>query len=250
MAPEDFEQFRHRAVHALQHLNSDCEEQFRIGQWERWDYDLDSGTLVFSESGAPKVIAQIQAVGTTSKTSGTWLWGWANESLPPRVTARLRAVRDFGEAEGLHTLTEPKLPDDEYLGWELTAITAQIIDAKGAYRCPGENGFFYLVYTDLKLADPGDGPPGSEDAEPIECGTHGSGQKTYVCEHLVREPGQEWFSDSSSPSNPWPDAWCAQCDQIYQGQGEWNDNNSGELKIKLLCHRCYESLRAQATTAP
>ena len=219
MVREDFEQFRHRAVHALERLNSNCEEQFRIGHWEHWDYDLDSGTLVFSQSGIPKVIAQIQAVGTTSKTSRTWLLGWANDSLPSRVTARLQAVRDFGEARGLHKLTEPRLSDDEYLGWALTAITAQIIGAKGAYRCPGKNGFLYVVYTDLKLADSGDGPPSSEHAEPIECRTHGSGQKTYICDHLVGEPRREWFSDSPSATNPWPDAWCAQCDQIYQGAG-------------------------------
>lgn len=167
VVPEDFEQFRHRAVHALEQLNSNCEEQFRIGHWERWDYDFHSGTLVFSEGGAPKVITQIQAVGSTSKTSGTWLWGWANKSLPSAVTARLLAVRDFGEAEGLHELTEQRLPDDEYLGWEMTAITAQIVGAKGAYRCPSDNGFLYLVFTNLTFADPGGDSPGSDDAEPI-----------------------------------------------------------------------------------
>src|SRR5262249_9447122 len=114
----------------------------------------------------------------------------------------------------------------------------------------GENGFLYLVYTDLKLAEPADGLPRAEDSEPIECGTHGSGQKTYVCEHLLCEPRQKWLSDLPSPTDPWPNAWCAQCDQIYQERGEWNDDSSGELKIKLLCHRCYESLRQQAITAP
>lgn len=45
------------------------------------------------------------------------------------------------------------MPMDEYLGWEMAAITARLIEAKGIYRCPVENGELYVVYTDLKLAD-------------------------------------------------------------------------------------------------
>jgi hypothetical protein len=51
-------------------------------------------------------------------------------------------------------------------------------------------------------------------------------------------------------SNPWPDAWCAACDKMYQQQGQWNDSDSDRLSIKLICHRCYESLRSKATIAP
>jgi uncharacterized protein DUF6882 len=109
MVLEDFEQFRHRAVHALEQLNSNCEEQFRIGHWERWDYDLDSGTLVFSESGAPKVIAQIQAAGTTSKTSRTWLWGLGQREPAimrngaPASSTRLRRRRGTAQANRTKT---------------------------------------------------------------------------------------------------------------------------------------------------
>jgi hypothetical protein len=31
----------------------------------------------------------------------------------------------------------PNLADDEYLGWELTAVAAKIMDAKGGFRSPG-----------------------------------------------------------------------------------------------------------------
>jgi hypothetical protein len=150
---EEFARYRHQAVHALQDLNRSCNVRFGIGHWERWDYDLDEGTLVFSQDGVPRVIADIQVVGTTSKDVGTWLWGWANESLPSLVTARLPAVRDFGTAEGVSDLTEPELPDDEYLGWKLTAVAAKILGASGAYRCPASYGFIYFVYTDIRTAE-------------------------------------------------------------------------------------------------
>jgi len=83
------------------------------------------------------------------------------------------------------------------------------------------------------------------DESKIECGVHGSAQEAFACEHLVADPKQKWFSDEPTEGNLCPDAWCLRCEEVYLEQGEWNDENSSRLKIKLLCHRCYELLRNQ-----
>jgi hypothetical protein len=248
MTPADFDAYRHRAVHRLMELNEECERNFRVGHWERWDYDLEAATLTFSDGGVPRIIAQIQAVGSTSNTSMTWLWGWANESLPPGVVARMQEVREYGRNENVAQLGESKLPDDEHLGWAMTAIAANIIGAKGAYRCPSERGFLYFVFTDLAFADLARTDTSATFKRTVVCSTHGQGTQTFICEHLVARPGQQWFSNTPTPEDRWPDAWCTLCEQFYQEQGEWNDSNSERIKIKLLCHRCYELLRAQQTT--
>ena len=134
MDEEQFRAFRHATYHELMELNSACEGEFRIGHWERWDYDADAGTIIFSETGIQKVIAEVQLVGTTSAKSNTWLWGWANSSVPRARTVQIERVRAFGEAESLPMLTEPSWPDDEYHGWEMTAIAAKLIHGKGGYR--------------------------------------------------------------------------------------------------------------------
>jgi hypothetical protein len=242
MTPDQFSQFRHEAVHALMRLNESCEEQFRISSFPRWDYDFEQEILTFSQDGVPKVIASIQVVGTTSKAGGTWLWGWANKNLPPNVVKAVAKVRAFGEAENLGELANASAPDDEYLGWGMTAIAAQVLGSKGAYRCPGNDGYVYLVYTDLNFAS--EKTQAQSDGKEIECSTHGSGFTTYVCEHLVSNPAQEWFSRDPDDDNRWPDAWCAACDGFFQEEGEWNDTNNSKLRIKLLCHHCYERLRS------
>ncbi len=252
MTPDEYEQFRHDAVDALTDLNEDCKRRYGITTWPRWDYDLDAGNLVFSDGGVAKVIASIQVVGSTSNMSHTWLWAWANESLPPNVTEQAREVRQFGIAEGLSRLTEPQLADDEFLGWEMTAIAARIVGAKGAYRCPADNGFMYVVYKDIDEATSNAGalPKLTSDEDNVTCATHGPAQQTFVCEHLVLDPKQEWFSDEPSAAKPWPDAWCAKCDELYQEKGEWDDDNSSRLKIKLVCHQCYQALREQEPQTP
>ena len=245
MSPDEFDRFRHGAVHALTDLNEDCKRKYSVTDWPRWDYDLDTGTLTFSDGGTPKVIADIQVVGTTSNASRTWMWAWANTSLPLGVTQRARDVRQFGLAEGLTQLTEPQLVDDEYLGWEMTAVMARITDAKGAYRY--DNGFMYVVYTDINAAYPrvAAPPTPAPDKGKVDCDVHGSGQQSFACEHLVLDPKQLWFSEEPSAADLWPDAWCVRCDELYQERGAWDDENSSRLRIKLLCHRCYQSLRQQ-----
>src|SRR5579859_7824220 len=243
MSPEEFSTFRHDAAHALMRLNESCERDFQISSWPRWDYDFELGTLTFSKDGIPQVAASIQVVGTTSEAGGTWLWSWANQSLPSQVADIMLKVRAFGRREKVAELTNPEAKDDEYLGWAMTAIAAKILGSKGAYRCPGENGFIYLVYTDLSFAQQ---IRAMRETKQIECSTHSTGYSTYVCQHLVSNPAQQWFSDDVNEKNKWPDAWCAGCDALLQEQGEWNSKNESNLKIQMLCHHCYQLLRSRS----
>lgn len=153
MTAEEFSQFKHASVHELTRLNDSCARIFKISSWQSYDYDLDRGTLTFSQDGIPKVIASILVAGTTSQSGGTWLWSWGNGYLPENVSEPLKKVRDFGISERISELAEPYVPDDENIGWELTAVASRIMGARGAYRCPGNNGFVYLILTDLAFAD-------------------------------------------------------------------------------------------------
>jgi hypothetical protein len=244
MTQAEFEQLRHDSVHRLMALNKACDDTFQSLAF-RWQYDLDAGTLIFFRDDVPYVVASIHAVGSSSKTGKTWMWAWANDSLPSRVKEAVLAVRDFGDAENIGVLTEACSPDNEYLGWEMTAITAKILGSVGAYRCPGENGFLYFVYSQICMADSDGGRELLGDR--VACSAHGSGFQTYVCEHLVTKPEQEWFSSEPSETDSWPDAWCGSCNAFFEEQGKWNKKNEGKIKINLLCHYCYEQKRAQAT---
>lgn len=244
MNRDEFTDFQREAIHELMRLNEICKEKFRISSWPRWDYEFEGGTLTFSQDGVPKVIAAIQVVGSTSISGGTWLWSWANASLPAKVTAAMGSVRAFGEAENLVELTRASSPDNEYLGWEMTAIAAKVLGSKGAYRCPGNNGFVYVVYTSIQFAN--EYPDSNREPKLIDCTTHGAGFQAFVCQHLISNPVQEWHSKERDKKNKWPDAWCGACDVFFQQEGEWNDKNESNLKIKILCHQCYELLRYKA----
>jgi hypothetical protein len=84
------------------------------------------------------------------------------------------------------------------------------------------------------------------DRQPVACHTHGSGLQAFVCNHLLSNPSQEWFSQDPDVDNPWPDAWCSVCDAIFLQEGEWNERNEPKIEIQLVCHHCYEMLRSKA----
>ncbi|HEX5872286.1 MAG TPA: hypothetical protein VFY65_17780, partial [Longimicrobium sp.] len=122
------------------------------GGYEHYDWDQESGQIVFSDSGVAKVVADVQFVGSTSTRSGTWLWAWDNPSIDAGLSRAVRKVRSFGQRHRIERLTEPKWEADEVDGWEMTSIAARLTRAEGAYRSPGENGATFLLLTNVRPA--------------------------------------------------------------------------------------------------
>ena len=82
----------------------------------------------------------------------------------------------------------------------------------------------------------------------VQCATHGEYQETFVCTHLLGEAvGLGFNRDEPTPENPFPDAWCDDCELIRSAHGGWSDESQKLLKISLLCTGCYERSRIRNT---
>lgn len=146
--PDWYPDWRHEAFKQLEAKNERLSTEFRIGAWPRFDYDIQAGTLTFSERGSPKVIAEIQVAGSTSVNAGNWLWAWANAQVPEARSADAARVRAFGEDYRIPELVHDRVrdPDLDVLGWEMTAVMVRVTNALGAYRPPRtEGGALYLT---------------------------------------------------------------------------------------------------------
>ncbi|BEP94104.1 hypothetical protein KW843_21535 [Acidovorax sp. sif1233] len=129
-----------------------------ISRFERWDYDQVQGTLTFSHAGVPRLVADIEFIGSISRTSGTWLWAWANFHNDPQVVARIPAVWEWGDERGFAPLTVPRWEADETDGWELAGVAAQVLGALGVYRAPTQNGFLFMALMSLRALRPPHAP--------------------------------------------------------------------------------------------
>jgi len=85
-------------------------------------------------------------------------------------------------------------------------------------------------------------------ADMIECSTHGQCQATYVCTHLTGETAGLGFNhDEPTDEDPFPDAFCDDCNTILEALGGWNEEAEKLIKISLLCSGCYERARIRNT---
>ncbi len=107
-----------------------------------------TGQLVFSDASVtPRVLANVQVVGSVNTENRSWLWSWANPDVDPFLCKDILEVHLLGETRGIEQLTTPFWEGDAVDGWEMTSITAYVLQAKGAYRAPTPAGFTYMVMT-------------------------------------------------------------------------------------------------------
>ena len=149
MTPEQFHEFQSAAVQETSARNDACEREFGISIWDRWECDLDEGLLTFSRNGVVGVVARVQVVGSTSTRTNSWLWSWANSTIPEHACEAMQRVRAYGVTHGIAELTQERLPAGEDTGWNMASIAARLLGAKGSYRCEGDNGYLYLVYMEI-----------------------------------------------------------------------------------------------------
>ncbi len=147
---EEFRDFLTTSYNYLTEQQEICNTKFGMGNYERWDYNQETGLLEFSDSGIVKLRIKYVDVGSISNISNTWLWSWDNPNTLDNVKCNISEVREFGESKGYERLTKSKWYGDEYDGWEMTAISAYILQAKGAYRVPTGDLFSFMIFTEIE----------------------------------------------------------------------------------------------------
>lgn len=150
MSDKEVEDFLRQANWYMRGLMEQNQKDFKLDAYTRLDWHQWRGELVFSISGVPKVVARIQVVGTLSTKTNSWFWAWANSGLLDPVRTSARKAREFGIERGMLRLMQPRWAAKDKDAWEMTAATAKLTDAKGAFRCPAQDGTAYMVFTDIR----------------------------------------------------------------------------------------------------
>ncbi len=83
----------------------------------------------------------------------------------------------------------------------------------------------------------------SEDIFTIKCGTHGTRVAAVVCGHLLESADRVlgFVENSSDPDDL--QAWCDECEQMFQQEKALTDNFEKFNNRKIVCDFCYATLR-------
>lgn len=128
-------------------------EQWGIGSAERWSADLAAGTIAF-EFADHVIVGEAELLGTYALNPGTWLWGWANGSVPESRTGASREVRALASRPGLAVLAEPRLDIPADMADDLANIAVAAAGLDGWYRGPSTATRVYLGFRNLTTSSP------------------------------------------------------------------------------------------------
>jgi hypothetical protein len=151
MTDDEHDQWIERARDAVRRGMAQAQQQFGIGAPGRYELDLPTATIrFFDPEDHPRATARLQVAGSWSPTGESWMWGWANDSLPVAATQALAAVRERGERDAVPSLTAGVVASDEGDAWSLVSLAADVTQAECVYRAAGPKSHLFLLLFDLR----------------------------------------------------------------------------------------------------
>lgn len=136
-----FDQLKQASMQELQ-LKTQAATGWGLGKFDRWDFDQDTGILVFSNHDGYTAKCSAQIAGTYDSAAKSWQWAWADSSINDKLKADSLKVRNYGETNGFKKLTEALWLGTETDAWDMAAITCKVCGDQGVYRGPASDTLF------------------------------------------------------------------------------------------------------------
>ena len=153
----EYRQFIDESRLYLDKQQAACDLKYRMSRFRRMDYEQDTCRMIFSDGGNQKrVVADYQIVGSLSGKSNTWLWSWDNPYLLENTFEDIWRVKKFGEDNDIESLTNSKWEATEQDAWDMTAIAANLLNAKGAWSFLSDDIRVFVVFNRIKMDDVSD----------------------------------------------------------------------------------------------
>ena len=138
------EQIMERAFNDLQLKTSAHAGVWKLGEEERWDWDGEKGTLLLTFKD--KIVrTRAQFVGSYVYSRKSWLWAWANKTIPEDSKSDAKTVHNHMIQRHVAGFDQEELSVDEQDAWAFTSLACYLADAQGAYS--GREGDMRAFFT-------------------------------------------------------------------------------------------------------
>jgi hypothetical protein len=144
------EQIMERALNDLQIKTSAHAGVWKLGDEERWDWDGDKGTLIFTFTD--KIIrTRAQLVGSYVYSRRSWLWAWANKTIPEDSKLDSKIVRNHMIQRRVTGFDHEELFVDEKDAWAFASLACYLANAEGAYSGRDGDMRAFFTFHDVKI---------------------------------------------------------------------------------------------------
>ncbi len=137
----------------MEDIQAQTWKQFGIDYGAQYEWNIERAEIVFYRNKRPVARADLQFVGSISRSSGTWLWSWANESIPAQAKDMMSAVRQYGEEQGFHKLALPEWhPEHVDDGHDIMYVAASILGATATFHDHAGDLALYFTLHNFRFA--------------------------------------------------------------------------------------------------
>jgi hypothetical protein len=126
-------------------------ERYGLAGDVQYQMSMDDARMVWSRGGSPYLTARITMIGSVSIPRQTWLWSWANQSLPPAVLGDIARVRAYGEENDFPVLPWKGFRYHPALVAEARQVSAAVLDAEGLWVEVMDDVQLHFLFHDLTL---------------------------------------------------------------------------------------------------
>jgi hypothetical protein len=148
----EFKTLLDRSMDELRAKTMGHQAGWRFGKAARWSLDMSRGDLLFTFDDGVVATCPAQIVGSLDNEGGTWLWGWANPSIPDELKMDSLRVREFGEQRQISRLTSEEWPCAGEEAWQMAALACKLCEAQGVYRGPAGSAFVFMTFRKVELS--------------------------------------------------------------------------------------------------
>ncbi|MFK0113207.1 DUF6882 domain-containing protein [Streptomyces sp. NPDC091217] len=127
-------------------------ERFGLSGDVQYDWSMDDAHITWSRDGKVFLTGRLTVIGSVSVAQQTWLWSWANESLPRAALGDIERVRQFGEENDYPVLPWPGFDYHPELVAEARMVAASVLDAEGLWVESTDDVQLHFMVHDLVLA--------------------------------------------------------------------------------------------------
>ena len=108
-------------------------KRFGLAGDVQYDWSLDEARITWSRGGTAFLSGRVTMIGSVSVPQQTWLWSWANPSLPVLALGEVDQVRRYGEANDFPVLPWKSFSSHPDLVAEARVVAAWVLDAEGLW---------------------------------------------------------------------------------------------------------------------
>ncbi|MFJ3526520.1 DUF6882 domain-containing protein [Streptomyces sp. NPDC090132] len=128
-------------------------ERYGLSGDVQYDWSMDDAQITWSRDGKVFLTGRLTVIGSVSLAQQTWLWSWANESIPDPALGGMERVRQYGEENDYPVLPWPGFKSDPELVAEARMVAASVLDAEGLWAESVDGVQLHFMVHDLALAD-------------------------------------------------------------------------------------------------